>query len=90
MARDVTVDEVNAAIRDAAKGPLKDVIEYREDPVVSSDIIGNPHSSIFDALSTTVVVGQPASRRSRGTTTSGVTRNRVVDLVERLYKLGRG
>jgi glyceraldehyde 3-phosphate dehydrogenase len=44
--------EVNAAVRRAAAGPLSRVVEYSEAPLVSSDIIGNPHSSIFDALST--------------------------------------
>jgi glyceraldehyde 3-phosphate dehydrogenase len=45
-------DEVNAAVREAAAGPLAPIVEYTEEPLVSSDIIGNPHSSIFDALST--------------------------------------
>jgi glyceraldehyde 3-phosphate dehydrogenase len=44
--------EVNAAVRRAAEGPMKQVLEYSEAPLVSSDIIGNPHSSIFDAMST--------------------------------------
>ncbi len=48
----VTVAEVNAAIKEAADGPMKGILEYTEDPIVSSDIIGNAHSSIFDALST--------------------------------------
>jgi glyceraldehyde 3-phosphate dehydrogenase len=45
-------DEVNAAVRQAAAGPMQRVVEYSEVPLVSSDIIGNPHSSVFDALST--------------------------------------
>jgi glyceraldehyde 3-phosphate dehydrogenase len=45
-------DDVNKAMREAAAGPLKGVLEYSEDPIVSSDIIGNPHSSVFDSLST--------------------------------------
>jgi glyceraldehyde 3-phosphate dehydrogenase len=57
MARPVTVEEINAAIREAAEGPLKGVIEYCEDPVVSSDIIGNPHSSIVAAEFTQVIEG---------------------------------
>jgi glyceraldehyde 3-phosphate dehydrogenase len=44
--------DVNAAVREAASGPLQRIVEYSEAPLVSSDIIGNPHSSIFDALST--------------------------------------
>jgi glyceraldehyde 3-phosphate dehydrogenase len=52
--RDVTVDEVNAAMKAAADGPMKDILEYCEDPIVSSDIIGNSHSCILDAKSTMV------------------------------------
>ena len=45
-------DDVNNAVREAAEGPMQKIVEYSEAPLVSSDIIGNPHSSIFDALST--------------------------------------
>src|ERR1700722_13785342 len=51
---EVTVPEVNAAFKEAAAGKLKGILEYTEDPIVSSDIIDNPHSCIFDALSTIV------------------------------------
>ena len=47
MAKPVTKDEVNAAMKEAAAGPLKGILKYTEDPIVSSDIIGDPHSSIF-------------------------------------------
>jgi glyceraldehyde 3-phosphate dehydrogenase len=47
MARNVTKDEVNAAMKKAAEGKLKGILSYNEDPIVSSDIIGDPHSSIF-------------------------------------------
>jgi len=47
--------QVNAAMKKAAEGTLKEILEYTEDPIVSSDIIGNPHSCIFDALSTKVM-----------------------------------
>jgi len=53
--RDTTVAEINAAIKAAAAGPLKGILEYTEDPIVSADIVGNPASSIFDALSTKVI-----------------------------------
>lgn len=49
LGKDVTIEQVNAAMRSAAEGPLKGIVEYNEDPIVSSDIIGNPHSCIFDA-----------------------------------------
>lgn len=57
MARNVTKEEVNAAMKAAAEGPLKGILEYTEDPIVSSDIIGNPHSSIFAADWTQVIDG---------------------------------
>lgn len=49
LSRDVTKEEVNAAMKEAAEGPLKGVLEYSEDPLVSTDIVGNPHSNIFDS-----------------------------------------
>ena len=52
LEREVTKDEVNAAFQKAADGPLQGIIEYSEDPLVSSDIVGNPHSCIFDAPTT--------------------------------------
>lgn len=52
--RDVTIEEVNAAMKVAADGPMKGILEYCEDPIVSSDIIGNSHSCILDAQSTMV------------------------------------
>ncbi|HEY6867037.1 MAG TPA: type I glyceraldehyde-3-phosphate dehydrogenase [Candidatus Eisenbacteria bacterium] len=52
-----TKDAVNAAMRAAAEGPMKGFLEYCTDPIVSSDVIGNDHSSIFDALSTNVIDG---------------------------------
>jgi len=56
LGRDVTKDEVNKAMRDAAgKAPLRGILEYSEEPLVSSDIIGNAHSSVFDAKSTAVL-----------------------------------
>lgn len=52
-----TVDEINLAFRRAANGPMKDILEYTEDPIVSTDILGNPHSCIFDSKLTSVVGG---------------------------------
>jgi len=45
---EVTVDEVNAAMKAAAEGPMRGILQYQEDPIVSIDIVGNSHSSIFD------------------------------------------
>ena len=55
--RTVTKDEINAAIKEAAEGPMKGVLQYVEDPIVSIDIIDNTHSSIFDSLLTQVMDG---------------------------------
>ncbi len=57
LGREVTAAEVNQAFRAAAAGALKGILEYTEDPIVSSDVRGNPHSCIFDALSTIVMEG---------------------------------
>jgi glyceraldehyde 3-phosphate dehydrogenase len=51
----VTADQVNAAVREAAEGPLRGILAYTEDPIVSTDIVGDPHSSIFDADQTMVI-----------------------------------
>ncbi|MBS1527307.1 MAG: type I glyceraldehyde-3-phosphate dehydrogenase [Bacteroidetes bacterium] len=52
-----TVEEINLAFRRAAAGPMKNILEYTEDPIVSTDILDNPHSCIFDARLTSVVGG---------------------------------
>lgn len=55
VGRDVTVDYVNKAFYSAANGPMKGILEYSEEPLVSADIIGNPHSAVFDSLLTMVL-----------------------------------
>lgn len=52
--KEVTKEEINAAMKAAADGPMKGVLKYTEDPIVSSDIVGDPHSSIFDSQMTSV------------------------------------
>jgi glyceraldehyde 3-phosphate dehydrogenase len=81
--RDVTVEEVNAAVKAAAEGPLAGIMEYVEDPIVSTDIIGNPHSSIFDAGGTRVLGGNLVKVMSWYDNEWGYS-NRVVDLAERM------
>ena len=49
LSKEVTAEEVNAAMKEAAEGPLKGILMYTEDPIVSSDIVGDKHSCIFDA-----------------------------------------
>jgi glyceraldehyde 3-phosphate dehydrogenase len=55
LIKSATIEEINAAVKKAAQGPMKNIVEYCEDPIVSVDVIGNPHSSIFDSLSTAVM-----------------------------------
>ena len=73
-------DEINAAVRETAAGPMKAVVEYSEAPLVSSDIIGNSHSSIFDALSTSSAEDGYARIVSWYDNEWGYS-NRVVDLI---------
>jgi len=80
-------DTVNEAVRTAAEGPLAGILEYTEDPIVSSDIIGNPHSSIFDALSTQASGGEYVRVVSWYDNEWGYS-NRVVDLIDRVSQLG--
>jgi glyceraldehyde 3-phosphate dehydrogenase len=55
LAKPATAEAINAAMKEAGQGPLKGILEYSTDPLVSSDIIGNPHSCIFDSEYTTVI-----------------------------------
>jgi len=55
LGKDVTVEDINAAIKAAAEGPLAGIIEYTEDPIVSVDVIGNPASCVFDSVATAVL-----------------------------------
>ncbi len=57
LKKKVTAADINAALKNAAEGKLKGIMEYSEDPLVSSDIVGNPHSSIIDAKSTMTMPG---------------------------------
>jgi glyceraldehyde 3-phosphate dehydrogenase len=86
LSRPVTRDEVNAAVKAAADGPLAGIIQYSEDPLVSTDIIGNPHSSIFDAPSTQVLGGNLVKILSWYDNEWGYS-NRVVDLIDRMGAL---
>jgi glyceraldehyde 3-phosphate dehydrogenase len=79
--RDVTAEEVNAAMQAAAEGPLAGILEYNVDPIVSSDIVGNPHSSIFDSALTNVINGNLVKVVSWYDNEWGYS-SRVVDLLE--------
>jgi glyceraldehyde 3-phosphate dehydrogenase len=60
LKKDVTVEDVNAALRKASEGPMKGILLYTEEPVVSIDFNGNPHSSIVDSQLTKVIEGRMA------------------------------
>jgi glyceraldehyde 3-phosphate dehydrogenase len=81
--KDTTVEEVNAAMKRAAEGELAGILEYSEEPLVSTDIIGNPHSSIFDATATQALGGNMVKVVSWYDNEWGYS-NRVVDLIERI------
>jgi glyceraldehyde 3-phosphate dehydrogenase len=83
VSRDVTAEEVNAALKAAATGPMKGVLEFCEDPIVSTDIIGNSHSSIVDAGLTMVQEGNMVKVVSWYDNEWGYS-CRVVDLISRL------
>ncbi len=87
LEQDVTVDQINDAVHSASEtGPLKNVLEYSTLPVVSTDIIGNPHSSIFDAPFTRVIGGNYVKTLNWYDNEWGYS-NRVADLLEVLYNL---
>lgn len=81
VSKDITVETVNAAMKKAAEGELKGILEYCEDPIVSSDIIGNTHSSIFDSALTYVIDKRMVKVVSWYDNEWGFS-NRMVDLVE--------
>ncbi len=82
LSKEVTIEEVNAAMKEAAEGAMKGVLEYTEDPIVSADIVGNPHSSIFDA-GITSVNGKVVKVASWYDNEAGYS-NRAADLLVRL------
>jgi glyceraldehyde 3-phosphate dehydrogenase len=81
--RDVTKDEIHAAMKAAANGPMKGVLQYLDEPLVSCDIIGNPHSSIYDAELTKVLGGNMVKVISWYDNENGYSQ-RLADLVVRM------
>jgi glyceraldehyde 3-phosphate dehydrogenase len=83
LEKNVTVAEINAAIKEAAEGPMKGILSYTEDPIVSIDIVGDPHSSIFDAQSTMVNGGNLVKVLTWYDNEMGYS-CRVVDLISKI------
>lgn len=86
LSKDASADDVNAAMKAASEGPLKGILEYNTDPIVSSDIVGNPHSSIFDATWTTQIGGNMIKVLSWYDNEYGYS-NRTADMIARLAQL---
>jgi glyceraldehyde 3-phosphate dehydrogenase len=80
---EATVEQINAAVKKAAEGEMKGILEYCEDPIVSVDVIHNSHSSIFDAQST-MVIGKMVKILSWYDNEWGYS-CRVVDLIKKLF-----
>jgi len=81
--KDTTEEEINKVMKEAAEHELKGILEYSEEPLVSTDVIGNPHSSIFDAPLTKVMGGNFIKVISWYDNEWGYS-NRVVDLIEKI------
>lgn len=85
---EVTTEQVNAAMKEAAAGSMKGILEYTEDPIVSSDIVGNPYSSVFDGKATQVLGGKSNMVKTLSWYDNefGYS-SRVVDLIKMAHKL---
>ena len=86
LEKTATAEEINTAIKEAAEGSMKGILQYCEDPIVSIDIVGNPHSSIFDSGLTKVLEGNFVKVVSWYDNEFGYS-NRVVDLLEKIAKI---
>jgi len=84
LKKEASIEEINKAVKEAAEGPMKGIVEYTEDPIVSVDIIHNSHSSIFDGLST-MVMGKTAKILTWYDNEWGYSQ-RVVDIIPLMFK----
>jgi glyceraldehyde 3-phosphate dehydrogenase len=85
VSRETSVDEINAAMKEAADGPLNGILEYTEDPLVSTDVVTDPHSSVFDSEQTTVLEGKFVKVFSWYDNEWGYS-NRCVELAEKVLQ----
>jgi glyceraldehyde 3-phosphate dehydrogenase len=86
LKKNVTREEVNAAMKAASQATLKGIVEYNEDPIVSSDVIGNPHSCIFDSGWTSVISGNMVKVLGWYDNEYGYS-SRTADLIARIARL---
>lgn len=85
LGKETSAEEINAALKEAANGPLKGILEFSDKPLVSIDYVGNSHSSIVDGLSTAVMEGKTAKVLAWYDNEWGYS-NRVVDLAQKIGK----
>jgi glyceraldehyde 3-phosphate dehydrogenase len=85
VSRETSAEEINAAMKEAAAGPLSGILEYTEDPIVSTDIVTDPYSSVFDAEQTTVLEGKFVKVFSWYDNEWGYS-NRCVELAEKVLQ----
>jgi len=83
VGKSTSAEEINAAMKAAAEGPLKGILAYTEDPIVSTDIVGDPHSSIFDSSVTVVMEGTMLKILTWYDNEWGYS-NRLVDLTQKV------
>jgi len=86
VSKKTSIEEVNEVFRKAADGPMKGILEYATDPIVSSDVIHNPHSSIFDPNNTLVVDGDMVKVTMWYDNEWGYA-NRTADLIEKIASI---
>jgi len=87
LSKGTTVEEINSLFKEAGNGALKDLLQYNEDPIVSSDIIGNTHSCIFDAPLTMVMDDNYVKVVGWYDNEMGYS-SRLADLMEKMHKIG--
>jgi glyceraldehyde 3-phosphate dehydrogenase len=85
VGRETSVEEINGAMKEAAEGPMRGILEYTEDPIVSTDIVTNPHSSILDSEQTGVIDGTFVKVFSWYDNEWGYS-NRCVELAEKVLQ----
>jgi glyceraldehyde 3-phosphate dehydrogenase len=83
LEKEVTADDINAAVKAAAEGPMAGILRYTDEPIVSSDVVGDPHSSVFDSA-LTMVMGRRAKVVAWYDNEWGFA-NRMVDMCKRLF-----
>jgi glyceraldehyde 3-phosphate dehydrogenase len=87
LAKSATVESINAALKAAAEGPMKGILGYTDDPIVSSDVIGDSHSSLIDGKSTMVMDGGKLVKLVSWYDNEWGYSNRVVDLMHKAHSL---